>query len=911
MSQNPPPPPSGKSEVSKAPARSRALEGKISRARWASLFEQLWLRLWILAAAALVFLLVSMAGLWDGLSKTAHIGVLVAFAVAVVAALVYAGRLRWPSRDDAIRRIEAVSGIPHRPATSYEDTLSSDSSDPATQSLWQAHRERMAAMLARLRVGPPRPRTDRFDPFALRSLLVIGVVAAAGLTWNTLGERLKSAFRFGAAELALARLDAWVSPPGYTGRPPVMLADGARTVDTSTRDPVEAAKPIDVPINSTVIARLSGVPGATVSFEIISAGTSAPQRIDAVVDKPGQESAEVRLELKANARVRVLSGSTELAAWNLAIIPDRPPVISLSKPPEVTPRGSMKLTYRIDDDYGATGAEMKIERPPPKVATPAKAWAQPEALKGPRWPKERPPKLVLKLPPAKAKEPSASTYIEFAPHPWAGQRVQMTLEAVDVAGQVGRTPTMDILLPERRFTKPLARAVVEQRAKLMEDHRYRDQVVTALDALTLEPDGFIEDTRVYLGLRTASYRLQGDRSRTAMKSVIKQLWDVALKIEDGDLSDAEKALREAQDKLQKLLAEGGSDEEIRQAMQELRDAMNNYMEQMAKEQGETPPLDGQNEDMQSMSQQDMQRMMDSLEEMAKNGSREEAQQMLSEMRDLTERMQQNKMDPQQAQQNEEMLKLMDELGNVVGEQQKLMDETFKERREGGRQPKNEMQKDQMRMSQPGQPGQERGQRGEKSGQRRGQGQGDQAQQGGDSQGRGEAGEQGQGQEGQGQQGQGQQGGKGQLGQRQRALRDRLGNLQRGMNEQGAPSSEQLEGARESMQAAEDSLNRGDLEAANEQQGQALDQMRQGAQQMAQEMLKNMPQRMGQNGDTPRDPLGRPQRSQGPDLGTAVKVPEQIDMQRAREILEELRRRLGDAQRPPVEMDYLERLLKRF
>ena len=75
-------------------------------------------------------------------------------------------------------------------------------------------------------------------------------------------------------------------------------------------------------------------------------------------------------------------------------------------------------------------------------------------------------------------------------------------------------------------------------------------------------------------------------------------------------------------------------------------------------------------------------------------------------------------------------------------------------------------------------------------------------------------------------------------------------------------------------------------------------MRQGAQSMAQEMMRNMPQRYGQSGDTPRDPLGRPQRSQGPDLGTSVKVPDQIDVQRAREILEELRRRLGESTRVP-------------
>jgi uncharacterized protein (TIGR02302 family) len=890
---------------------NRAFERKVSRARWAALFEQLWLRVWILAAVAAVFLLLSLAGLWDHLGKAAHIAVLAGFGLAALAGLIYAGPLHWLTRDEALRRIEAVSGVPHRPASSYEDTLSStDADNPATARLWAAHRTRMLMLLQKLRAGPPRPRTHRFDPFAIRAALVLGVLALAGLSWGSIGDRLKSAFNFGHGELATARLDAWISPPPYTARPPVMLADGAKAL--AEQDPATAAATgIEIPVKSALIARLSGIDQATLSLEVQPAGAK-PYRIDAEAAKNAmlRDSAEVRLELKENAVVRAITGNTELAIWRLTVIPDAPPSIEISKRPEVTPRGSMKLSYKVKDDYGVTAAEAKVARVKPKAADPAKAWAQPEALKGPRWPKMRPPQLTLKVPPGNAKEGEASTYIEFGSHPWAGQRVQLTLEAKDVAGQLGQSPTIEIILPQRRFTKPLARAVIEQRAKLVDDHRYRDQVIAALDAFTMAPEGFIDDTRIYLGLRTASYRLQGDRTRAGMQSVIKQLWDVALKIEDGDLSDAEKAVREAQEKLSKMLEEGASDEEIQAAMQELREAMNNYMEQLAKDAGEQQPLDGQNQDMQTMSQQDMQRMMDNLEQMAKNGSREEAQQMLSEMRDMMERMQQGKMSAEQQKQNEEMLKLMDELGNVVGDQQKLMDETFKERREEGRRPSNQQQEDQMRMGAPQNSGpQQRADRGERNSQRRGQqGQGEQGQQS-DQQGQAQPGE-GDQQGQQGQQGQG-QGGREGLAQRQKQLRDRLGQLQRGINEKGAQPSEQLEGARESMEAAENALGRNDLETATEEQARALDQMRQGAQQMAQQMLQNMPGRMGQNGDTPRDPLGRPQRSQGPDLGTAVKVPEQIDMQRAREILEELRRRLGDAQRPPVELDYLERLLKRF
>ena len=60
-----------------------------------------------------------------------------------------------------------------------------------------------------------------------------------------------------------------------------------------------------------------------------------------------------------------------------------------------------------------------------------------------------------------------------------------------------------------------------------------------------------------------------------------------------------------------------------------------------------------------------------------------------------------------------------------------------------------------------------------------------------------------------------------------------------------------------------------------------------------------------------DPLGRPMHS-GRDIDDlSQKIPGEIDVQRVRRILEELRRRLGDSNRPQIELDYIERLLKDF
>jgi len=83
--------------------------------------------------------------------------------------------------------------------------------------------------------------------------------------------------------------------------------------------------------------------------------------------------------------------------------------------------------------------------------------------------------------------------------------------------------------------------------------------------------------------------------------------------------------------------------------------------------------------------------------------------------------------------------------------------------------------------------------------------------------------------------------------------------------------------------------------------------------MLQQMFSGQGQGNQQIGQGPNrqpiDPLGRPQRTQGPDLGQNVDIPDEIDVERARRILNAIRERLGERFRPRFELDYLERLLK--
>lgn len=849
---------------------ARAFERKVRLSRLALFFEALWPRLWLVIGVVAAFVLVSFAGLWLWLPPVAHEIVLGAFALALLASLIAALRVPWPSRDEAIRRIEVRSGIPHRPASSYEDTLTASAGNPVTERIWQAHKARLAKLLARLRVGPPQPRVDRRDPFAVRALLTLCVVLLLGLVGDSAKDRLFAAFRFTPeVDLANARLDAWVTPPAYTGKAPILLADGGSSALVATQQSQDGL--ISVPDKSQLIIRASGVGQLSLEIEDPGGNTEA---IEGPVPKQAGDVSEVRTELRKSASVRVRGGGSEIISWNFNVIPDNPPRIVLTKEPERTIRGGMKLFYKVEDDYGVASAEARFARPTTESGDPRTRWARAEMLKGPRPPLERPPVLNLRLPRQNAKDSETSSFHQLGAHPYAGMKVVMTLVAKDHAGNVGKSQPIEIILPERQFLKPLARAVIEQRRRLVEDPRYRTLVANAIDALTYEPEGFIDDMHVYLGLRSVYHRLQQDHSREGLRSVVEQLWHVALRIEDGgELTDAERRLRDIQDRLSKALEEGASDEEIARLMQELRQAMAEFLQQLARQAQPMQMPEGFNPN-QIMRPQDLQRMLDQLENMARQGSREMAQQMLEQLRELMESLQAGRMMGQQGQQGQQMMQMMDQMGDIIGKQQQLYDDTF-----------GEQQRQQGQQGQRGRQGQQQfGQRGQR-------------------------GQQGQ----QGQQGQRPGQGHGELSQRQGELRDRLGQLREGLQQFGMRPPSQLDGAEQSMENARRALEQGDFEMATREQSRALEQLRQGAQSMAEQMLRQMPSRFGQGpaGDVPRDPLGRPQRSEGPDLGTSVKVPDEIDIQRAREILEELRRRLGEPTRPMLELEYLERLLRRF
>lgn len=842
------------------------LDRAVERARAALAWEMLWPPLARFGVVVLAFLAASWFGLWSALPPWGRPIGLAVFAIAALYALLPLAGFRMPSRARGVARIDRDSGGTHRPATALVDDLAGPGEDPVTRALWQAHRDRARAAARDLRVGLPAPGLPARDPRAFRFLALILAIVAFFAAGQDRAPLIASAFDWQSQDPLAAppRLDAWVTPPPYTGRPPIFLtaaAAGGPGQDAAVRD---IGRVHNVPAGSTLVVR-SGSP------EVVIEATGGAERVteegDAAAPRPpagapaGADDVpaalEARFTLKADAGVTARPERGEAQEWRFAVTPDAPPTIAFAGPPTPSERGALNIAYTLGDDYGVAAAHAE-------VAPVGEGGAGMRPLYGP-------PEIRLPLPQARTREATLTTSADVSDHPWAGSRVAITLLARDEPGQTARSETVETRLPARRFTDPVARALVEQRRLLAMDAGAARRVERALDALTLFPERFTPSAGTYLGLRSAYWRLHTARSDEALRGVVDYLWEIALRIEDGDLPGTERDLRAAQEALREALERGASDEKIAKLMDELRAALQNFMQELARraqqnqETGAPLPPNAR-----ILTEQDLKSMLDRMENLARGGNREAAQDLLAELNDMLNNLQTGQQG-QMGEGEQAMDRALDELGRMIREQSELRDRTYQERQRQLRQ-------------------------------------------------------QGEGEQGQPQGGENGDKAMGELGESQGALRQRLQELMKQMEGMGLEGDSALGEAGEAMGRAQGQLGEGQSGQAFSSQGDALDSLRQGAQGMAERMMQGQGEGQGQGqaggqqpgqgrpggrqaGAEDTDPLGRPTRSRRYDPGNSVRVPGEIEAQRARRVLEELRRRVSEPERSREELDYLDRLLR--
>ncbi|CUK00766.1 hypothetical protein RUE5091_02168 [Ruegeria denitrificans] len=824
------------------------------------LAEQVLRAFWPFFSIFMAILAVLMLGLQD------HVRVEMVWAAGAIAAIAVMATLVWgfrrfhlPSRAEALMRLDA--SLPGRPIQALMDDQAIGAMDAESVALWQAHQTRMAQRAAQAEPVKPDLRLADRDPYALRysALLALVIAGLFGSFWRigSVAEMTPGAAIAGQGP----SWEGWVEPPRYTGLPTLYLADQSGTT-------------LSVPQGSRITLRFYGEVGdhsLTETTSPIGAESASEPEQDFVATRSGQ------LTIDGPAG----------RDWAVNVIADTSPKIAVAEDAEAEAGGRMKLLFAAADDYGVVSGSAVIALDLPEVSRRYGLATAPE-------PRDV-IQVELPMPIIGDRMDFNEALIEdFSQHPWAHLPVKITLTARDAADQDGHSEPYQTNLPARRFFDPLAAAVIEQRRDLLWARDNATRVSRILRAVSHLPEGFFRSETAYLRLRVTLRRLEmfDDYGLTLeqQEEIAQALWDLAIIIEEGTLADALERMRRAQERLSEAMKNGATDEEITELMQELREATQDYMRQLqrlAQENGEFDQnQQSQNDDALQMTQDDLQRMMDRIQELMEQGRMAEAQQALEEFQRMMENMRVTQGQGQGQQSEGEQA--MEGLAETLREQQGLSDQAFRDLQE---------------QFNPGaQAGESQGNEGRNGGQGRGQS------------------HEGQGGRGSDQDSDGEQG-QGSLADRQQALRDELGRQQQNLpgagTSEGDAARDALGRAGRAMDEAENALRNDDLADAIDSQSEAMEALREGMRSLGEALAQNQQNQPGQGsqeGDmqaNSRDPLGRSPGANG-SISTDDSLLQGEDVyRRARELLDEIRRRTGDTDRPQIELEYLKRLLERF
>ena len=789
-------------------------ERYIAVARVSLWWERVWPALWPASGIVGLFAAAALFDLFAKIPASLHL-------IVLLVDIGFAGYFlfrnfrdfRAPDWQESARRVERDSTLAHRPITERHDKLAAGTGDPLAEALWRVHMKRLLAAIHRLRLRLPQPGLPARDPYALRYVVLLLFVAGIVMAGPDWARRLIAGFTPDSnSSDSAALLDAWITPPAYTGVAPIYLEH--------TGDRI-----IAVPAGSQLVMRVheaSSKPNVSLS-PTPDGGTP---NFTGAADEYGTS-----MRLATDEYVRVQDGGRVLGRWHIKAIPDLPPVIAFAEPPSKTERNALKIAFTAGDDYGVMSARALI--------TPVRANGRKT--------------IAVDLPLASSSKTVTQTvYSDQTENPLAGLDVDIVLEAKDGAGQTGRSKPARFKLPARVFTNPLARALIEQRQNLALGN---DNAVPKVERLRSRRSRSRRTASIARSGRRLSrdpHGLSGncaaERGQENVEQVEALLWQIASGIEQGGLLNAAQQLRQLQQMLSEALAQGAPQDVIDALLQRYRDALARYLKILAENaqpsNGTAPP------NAKTVSAEDFEKLLKAIQQLAQTGSRDQAQQLLAMMQSLIENMHmaQGGSGKGDTPGDKALSDAIQGLSDLTGRQRSLLDKTFREKMGAG-DPKD--------------------------------------------------------------------GGAKGLAQQQGKLHDDLNKVLKGLGDQKIPAPDNLGQAGHDMGSAQSQLGSGTLDGAGDAQKNALDDMRKAADALAKSLMEQKGQ--GQNqGESHQgkshqgeDPLGRAAGGTGPDLGGGVKIPDQSELQRARSILQELRKRAAERGRPQQELDYIDRLLKEF
>lgn len=508
-------------------------------------------------------------------------------------------QFRWPSRREALRRIEERNGLKQGCLDAIDaHPFAADESEP----LWIAARERLVEAIGRPRLPQLSMNMRAADPFRLRFIALILCLTSALVTRGDL-TGFQASLTPVFPERPPVTVDAWIEPPAYTGLPPRVLKGRIRQI-------------ANIPEGSNLHLRLRDEVGEPARGIVTFASAEGGKRR---IRPSNPDSPAITWPLTESGLLAI-SARGETTQFTLRVLKDGPPSVFLAKDPDLS-SGAIRLKVITTDAYDLVRGTLIVSLlPGQKISEDAPAPDQ-AIVDAPS---------LISLNELAGPTGEIDVEIDAAAHPWAGLLVKAEIEVEDGRGQLARSEPFAFTMPERTFYNPLSQAVIEERQKLAMAPSNLMTSAKFFGALIEAPDLFDVDPREHLMLRTTAAAVAAAKRRD-VDDVVESLWPLAVELEDAGLEYARARLDAAEEALREALRNGASQDDIAGRIDDLRQAMNDYIRALAESglaEAESSPAE------QTLGEADLEDILQQMEDLADQGANDAAQGLLSQLEAL-------------------------------------------------------------------------------------------------------------------------------------------------------------------------------------------------------------------------------------------------------------------------------------
>jgi hypothetical protein len=330
--------------------------------------------------------------------------------------------------------------------------------------------------------------------------------------------------------------------------------------------------------------------------------------------------------------------------------------------PEDIKNFGMNFPLTMQDDYGVKSIEVHLQLPEDFIDKPV--------FHGEKY-------FIKPMSTAAGAAYTTTTFFDLSAHPYAGLPVEITIKAIDDAGQTAETSERIFTLNERTFSQLLAQRLVNLRKKLIwEGIEAAKNVSFDLRFQLQYPEDMRDDPSIWLALKNVKRRLENAKSNEDIEPLIETLWTIALDLEDMGLSKAARELERITSKMTRALrSEKTSDEEKLELFDEYREKMATYLDKLREfnENRDTSAADLNEELMKDLlNPGPLQEMLDQMEILAENGDYDSLEDMIADLQALLESFALGGAMPPELQ---AMQKGLDVMQGLVDNQKHLLSET--------------------------------------------------------------------------------------------------------------------------------------------------------------------------------------------------------------------------------------------